>query len=50
MNAATLRQYARRQQAFGEMLHDLLRVAAARAGRPEPRMELRFPPLTAGEE
>lgn len=50
MNAAALRQYIGRQQAFSAMLRDLVAVAAARAGRPEPRVELRFPPLQAGEE
>ncbi|MCE5258577.1 MAG: hypothetical protein LLG44_05875 [Chloroflexi bacterium] len=50
MNAATLRQYAQRQQALGDMLRDLITLAAARAGRPAPEVELRFPALETGSD
>ena len=50
MNAATLRHYAQRQREFGLILRDLVRVAAQRAGQPEPRIEFAFAPLEASGE
>ncbi len=42
MGTATFRHFSHRQHVFGAIVEDVIRVAARRAGRPEPDVRVQF--------